>query len=61
MAASMLVSVPMQEVTWGRAYADPEKDGASTWSPIGPAYLPNAPPSATPAYCRWRPMRLERP
>ncbi|MET9850455.1 hypothetical protein [Streptomyces ossamyceticus] len=31
------------EVSHGRAYAHPEKDGASTWMATGPAYVPGAP------------------
>ncbi|MFJ9908339.1 hypothetical protein ACIRVK_36695 [Streptomyces sp. NPDC101152] len=31
------------EVEDGKAYADPEKDGASTFMPTGPAYAPDEP------------------
>ncbi|MFF0012780.1 hypothetical protein [Streptomyces sp. NPDC005374] len=31
------------EVSYGRAYAHPAKDGASTWMATGPAYVTGAP------------------
>ncbi|MEU0946253.1 catechol 1,2-dioxygenase [Streptomyces canus] len=43
LAAISLVGISPMEVSYGRAYAHPEKDGASTWIPTGPAYVPGAP------------------
>ncbi|KPI18521.1 intradiol ring-cleavage dioxygenase [Actinobacteria bacterium OK074] len=43
LAATMLLAVRTTEVSYGRAYANPEKDGASTWMATGPAYVPGAP------------------
>ncbi|MEU3982408.1 catechol 1,2-dioxygenase [Streptomyces sp. NPDC026672] len=43
LAANMLIGIPMQDVTYGRAYASPERDGASPWMALGPAYVAGAP------------------
>lgn len=43
LATTLLVANRPIEVTYGRAYAHPEKDGASTWMATGPAYVPGAP------------------
>jgi len=37
------------EVSYGKAYAHPEKDGASTWMATGPGYVPGAPEIDHPA------------
>lgn len=42
-AATFLFAIRPLYVTYGMAYANPEKDGASTWMPTGPAYVPGAP------------------
>lgn len=43
LATTMLLTNRTMEVSYGRAYAHPEKDGASTWMATGPAYVPGAP------------------
>ncbi|MFI1707683.1 hypothetical protein [Streptomyces griseoruber] len=43
LATISLLGIRPMEVSYGRAYAHPEKDGASTWIPTGPAYVPGAP------------------
>ncbi|MCD7444706.1 catechol 1,2-dioxygenase [Streptomyces lincolnensis] len=43
LAATVLFAVRTTEVSYGRAYANPEKDGASPWMATGPAYVPGAP------------------
>ncbi|WP_330350902.1 dioxygenase family protein [Streptomyces sp. NBC_00582] len=43
LATTMLLINRTMEVSHGRAYAHPEKDGASTWMATGPAYVPGAP------------------
>lgn len=42
----------------GRAYIHPEKDGATNWLPVGPAYVPGAPVQDTPCAL---PMRPDEP
>jgi catechol 1,2-dioxygenase len=42
----------------GRAYRQPEKDGATTWLPLGPAYVPGAPVQDSPCVL---PMRPDEP
>jgi len=43
LATTQLLANRTMEVSYGRAYAHPEKDGASTWMATGPAYVPGAP------------------
>lgn len=43
LATTLLVANRPIAVSYGRAYARPEKDGASTWMATGPAYVPGAP------------------
>ncbi|MEU2779264.1 catechol 1,2-dioxygenase [Streptomyces sp. NPDC007162] len=43
LATTLLVANRPIEVSYGRAYAHPEKDGASPWMATGPAYVPGAP------------------
>ncbi|WP_371660888.1 catechol 1,2-dioxygenase [Streptomyces sp. NBC_00280] len=42
-ALLLFFSIGVAEADEGRAYANPEKDGATTWLPAGPAYVPGAP------------------
>lgn len=42
----------------GRAYLNPEKDGATRWLPVGPAYVAGAPEIAPPCVL---PMRPDEP
>jgi catechol 1,2-dioxygenase len=48
LAAIYLFGIKPLEVEYGKAYADPEKDGASTFMPTGPAYVPDAPEISNP-------------
>ncbi|MGW0704445.1 dioxygenase family protein [Streptomyces sp. NPDC002643] len=43
LATTLLIATRPLEASYGRAYANPEKDGASTWMATGPAYVPGAP------------------
>ncbi|MFF9038273.1 hypothetical protein ACF090_22715 [Streptomyces sp. NPDC014892] len=43
LATTLLLADRTIEVSFGRAYAHPEKDGASTWMATGPGYVPGAP------------------
>lgn len=46
--ALQLFAIRTYEVSYGQAYANPEKDGASSWMPVGPAYVPGAPEIGNP-------------
>ncbi|MGW2519621.1 dioxygenase family protein [Streptomyces sp. NPDC001617] len=48
LATIQLLANRTMEVSYGRAYAHPEKDGASTWMATGPAYVPGAPQIGNP-------------
>jgi catechol 1,2-dioxygenase len=41
--AMLAFGFPLAQANHGVAYANPDKDGASTWYPAGPAYVPGAP------------------
>jgi catechol 1,2-dioxygenase len=58
LAALLLFSFPVQTATFGQAYANPEKDGATAWIMPGPAYAPGAPLLPNPAVL---PMRPDEP
>ncbi|MER7927459.1 hypothetical protein ABTY96_30715 [Streptomyces sp. NPDC096057] len=47
-ATIQLLANRTMEVSYGRASAHPEKDGASTWMATGPAYVPRAPQIGNP-------------
>lgn len=53
-----LFGIKPMEVSFGGAYANPEKDGASTWMPTGPFYVPGAPEITNPGVL---PMRPDEP
>jgi catechol 1,2-dioxygenase len=56
LAALLLLGIPAMTAAEGRAYADPEKDGASTFVTEGPAYVKGAPPISNPGLL---PMRTD--